>query len=125
MAAFLAAALSLGAAANLTAQDAPLFPDAKLEAVVRQYVFAKRDNTEPLTADDVKNISTIEGKDKGIRDLRGLEKCTSLALLDLEANDIADLDPIAGLVNIQSWGRDLGDPFGSSLSNALEIVVCP
>jgi hypothetical protein len=30
-----------------------------------------------------------------------------------------------GLVNIQSWGRDLGDPFGSSLSDALEILVCP
>lgn len=30
-----------------------------------------------------------------------------------------------GLVNIQSWGRDLGDAFGSSLSDALEIVVCP
>ena len=32
---------------------------------------------------------------------------------------------VGGLVNIQSWGRDLGDAFGSSLSNALEIVVCP
>jgi len=32
---------------------------------------------------------------------------------------------IGGLVNIQSWGRDLGDPFGSSLSDALEITVCP
>jgi hypothetical protein len=32
---------------------------------------------------------------------------------------------VGGLVNIQSWGRDLGDPFGSSLSNALQIVVCP
>jgi hypothetical protein len=32
---------------------------------------------------------------------------------------------VGGLVNIQSWGRDLGDPFGSSLSNALEITVCP
>jgi hypothetical protein len=30
-----------------------------------------------------------------------------------------------GLVNIQSWGRDLGDAFGSSLSDALEILVCP
>jgi choice-of-anchor B domain-containing protein len=32
---------------------------------------------------------------------------------------------VGGLVNIQSWGRDLSDPFGSSLSNALEIVVQP
>jgi choice-of-anchor B domain-containing protein len=32
---------------------------------------------------------------------------------------------VGGLVNIQSWGRDLSDPFGSSLSNALETVVQP
>lgn len=30
-----------------------------------------------------------------------------------------------GLVNVQTWSRDLGDPFGSNLSNALEILVCP
>jgi internalin A len=78
-----------------------LFPDSKLEAVVRKYVFAKRDNSEPLTEEDVRNISTIEGKNQGIRDLRGLDKCLSLASLDLEGNDIADLDPIGPLVNIQ------------------------
>lgn len=32
---------------------------------------------------------------------------------------------VGGQVNIQSWGRDLSDPFGSSLSNALEFVVQP
>ena len=29
------------------------------------------------------------------------------------------------VVVIQSWARDLGDPFGSSLSDALEFNVCP
>ncbi|HVS18809.1 MAG TPA: hypothetical protein VMT18_09445 [Planctomycetota bacterium] len=28
-------------------------------------------------------------------------------------------------VYIQSWGRDTGDAFGSSLSDALEVIVCP
>jgi hypothetical protein len=28
-------------------------------------------------------------------------------------------------VNIQTWSRDVGDPFGSSLSNALQFQVCP
>jgi hypothetical protein len=32
---------------------------------------------------------------------------------------------VGGLVNIQTWSRDPGDGFGSSLSDALEIVVCP
>lgn len=32
---------------------------------------------------------------------------------------------VGGLVDVQTWSRDTGDPFGSSLSDALEIVVCP
>ena len=32
---------------------------------------------------------------------------------------------VGSTVYIQSWGRDLGDAFGSSLSDALEIFVCP
>jgi len=79
-----------------------IFPDKNLEAVVRRNVFEKRDNDEPLTAEDVENISTIEGKGKAVRDLRGLEKCISLALLDLDNNDIADIDPISELKNLQS-----------------------
>lgn len=80
----------------------PLFPDKNLEAVVRKYVFEKRDNQEPLTEEDVENISTVEGKGQGIRDLRGMEKCHSLALLDIEDNDVADIDPIMDLTNLQS-----------------------
>lgn len=79
-----------------------IFPDKALESVVRRNVFEKRDNDEPLTAKDVEKISTVEGKGKGIRDLRGLEHCISLQLLDLENNDIADIDPIMGLKNLQS-----------------------
>ena len=28
-------------------------------------------------------------------------------------------------VNLQTWGRDPGDPFTTSLSNGLEFTVCP
>src|SRR5262245_10252541 len=49
------------------AQD--LFPDKNLEAVVRQYVFEKRNNAEPLTEKDVETISFIRGKNKGITNL--------------------------------------------------------
>jgi hypothetical protein len=30
-----------------------------------------------------------------------------------------------GMLNLQTWSRDLGDAFGSNLSNALQVVVCP
>jgi len=79
-----------------------IFPDKNLEAVVRKYVFEKRNNQEPIVEDDVVNISTIVGKGKGIKDLTGLEKCRSLALLDLETNEIAKIDAIKDLKNIQS-----------------------
>ncbi|MEO1970265.1 MAG: hypothetical protein ABGX07_01850, partial [Pirellulaceae bacterium] len=68
-----------------------LFPDKNLESVVRREVFAKRDNQEPLTEDDVKNISQVRGRGKGIKSLKGLEKCRSLALIELADNEIADL----------------------------------
>ncbi len=85
---------------NVLAED--LFPDKKLEAIVRKNVFEKRDSKAPLVEKDVENISTIEGKGQGIKNLKGLEKCRSLRLLDLEHNEISDLKPIAGLKLIQS-----------------------
>ena len=82
------------------AQD--LFPDKNLDAAVRQYVFEKRNNDKPLTVQDVENISTIVAKGKKITNLAGLDKCRSLALLDLADNQIADLAPLKDLANIQS-----------------------
>ena len=79
-----------------------IFPDKNLETVVRKYVFEKRNNDQPLTEEDVVNISTIQGKDKAIKNLAGLEKCRSLALLDLAGNEIEDLTPIKDLKGIQS-----------------------
>lgn len=79
-----------------------IFEDKNLEKVVRQYVFAKRNNEQPLTAEDVETISTIVGKGEGIKSLKGLENCLSLALLDLENNEIADIAPVKELTTLQS-----------------------
>src|SRR5262245_1740925 len=54
-------------------EEVSIFPDKNLEAVVRYYVFEKRNTDKPVTEQDVANISTIAGKDKGIADLTGLE----------------------------------------------------
>src|SRR5687768_5719257 len=98
-----ASILAASAAFTVTATSADdLFPDKNLEAVVRKYVFEKKNNTMPLIEADVQNISTIEGKGKKIVNLAGLEKCRSLALLDLENNEIVDLAPIKDLKQIQS-----------------------
>lgn len=84
----------------LWAQD--LFPDKALEAAVRAEVFAKRYNQDPLTVDDVKSISQVVGKGKGITNLEGLQHCAALMLIDLENNQISDLTPIKDLKLVQS-----------------------
>lgn len=96
----------IGMATTTLAQDEILvesiFPDKNLEKAVRPYVFEKRNTDEPITAEDVIHISTVKGRDAGIKDLTGLEFCKSLALLDLAHNEISDLTPLTGLRRLQS-----------------------
>jgi internalin A len=86
-------------------KDAPpskqLFADKNLEAAVREGLFSKRGSNKPITAEDLRSVTQIHGKEKGIRDLRGLERCTALATLDLTGNNIIDLAPLGGLKNLQ------------------------
>jgi internalin A len=79
-----------------------LFPDKQLEAVVRKEVFEKRYNSDPLSADDVKNISQVVGKGKEIKSLEGLQHCKALMKIDFENNEISDLAPIQNLKLLQS-----------------------
>ena len=81
---------------------AQIFPDANLEAAVRHYVFDKRNNSEPITAEDVASISTITARNKGIKDLTGLEHCKRLMLLELPDNEVSNLSALAGLDLLQS-----------------------
>jgi internalin A len=99
---FSAAGLLAGLMLSTSAWAEGLFADKALEAVVRQYVFEKRDTDKPLVEADVQNISTIKGNGKGIKNLAGLEKCVSLAALDLKNNEIEDLAPIKDLKNLQT-----------------------
>ncbi len=79
-----------------------LFPDKALEAAVRAEVFEKRYNQEPLTADDVKNISRVVGRGKGIKSLEGLQHCKEVMLVDFENNEITDVGPLKELKLLQS-----------------------
>lgn len=95
---------TLSLVSELIAQDS-IFPDKNLEALVRKYVFEKQNTDKPIVEDDVVNISTISSTNKkitGIKDLTGLEKCRSLALLELAGNEITKIDALAGLKDIQS-----------------------
>lgn len=84
----------------ISAQDS-LFPDKGLEAAVRAQVFAKRNNQEPLTKEDVAKISTIKGRGRKIGNLSGVEHCLAVQDVQLDNNEIVDLTPLAGLKIIQ------------------------
>lgn len=79
-----------------------VFPDKALEDAVRKQVFAKRNNGEPLTADDVKDVSTVTGIKLGIKSLEGMQHCLSLAELRLSENMISDIAPLKDLKRLQS-----------------------
>jgi Leucine-rich repeat (LRR) protein len=81
-----------------TIQAESFFPDPSLDAAVRKQVFAG----DKMTEDDLKKLSTLKATGSGIRDLRGLEKCTNLAALELADNQITDLTPLKGLTNLQT-----------------------
>lgn len=93
--------LGLFLVSETVAQES-IFPDKALEKAVRKEVFAKRYNDEPITAEDVKNISQVKGKGLGIKSLEGLEHCVAVMLIDLEDNEIEDLTPLAELKLLQS-----------------------
>ena len=87
---------------SLSAQEASIFPDKALEAVVRKSVFEKRNNDQPILAKDVEKISTIKAPKASIKSLAGLEHCRELRELNLSGNEIEDLAPLAGLKYLQS-----------------------
>lgn len=103
---FVAATFAVGTLATIllgtpaAAED--IFPDKNLETAVRALIFDKKDPSKELTDDDLKKVFVLEAKGKGIRDLKGLEKCTNLHLINFAKNEISDLTPLKTLNLLQS-----------------------
>lgn len=97
---FAVCTFALTVASHLQAEE--LIPDKALEAAIRWEVFDKRYNKEPLVADDLKNISQVVGRGKGIKSLEGIQHCKVLMKIDLANNEIEDIKPIAELKQLQS-----------------------
>ncbi len=90
------------AAADPSAAAADAIPDKKLEAVLRENVFEKRGTDKELTDDDLKKIFVLDAKNKGVKELTGIEKCVNLQQINMAKNEIADVTPLKGLTNLQS-----------------------
>ncbi len=84
------------------AMSQDVFPDKALEKAIRWEVFEKRYNDQPITVDDVKSISQVVARGKGIKSLEGLQHCKAIMKIDLANNEISDLAPLAELKLVQS-----------------------
>ena len=73
-------------------------PDTNLRAAIAEEL-GKSPNA-PITVEDMHRLKSLVAKNKGIKDLTGLEFGINIDWLDLNDNEISDLSPIAGLINL-------------------------
>lgn len=73
-------------------------PDANLRAAV--YSALGKNPTDPLTRDDMANLTTLSASGKGITDLTGLEWAVNLTSADLSNNNISSTAALAGLTKL-------------------------
>ena len=75
-------------------------PDPNLRTVIAE-ALGKSPNTL-ITAEDMKRLGRLDARNRGLQDLTGLQFAINLrSMLDLRDNQISDISPIAGLINLQ------------------------
>ena len=92
-------------------EGAVQIPDANLRAVIAE-ALGKSSNA-PITVAEMETLQEFEARHNGINDLTGLQFATNLEWLTLgegwkegKGNQISDLSPIAGLINLRHLGFD-------------------
>ncbi len=79
-------------------------PDSNLRAAVAE-ALGKSANT-PITPDEMKRLRRFDAGRRNVKDLTGLQFATNLTWLHLIDNQISDLSPIAGLIELRElWAR--------------------
>ena len=80
-------------------------PDSNLRAVGCGSTWAKASDA-PITAGEMKRLRRFDAQHRNIKDLTGLQFATNLTWLHLINNQISDLSPIAGLIELRElWVR--------------------
>lgn len=80
------------------AADEVKFPDAELEAAVRERLMKP---TGVLTSNDLAGLEWLVAQSRGITNLAGLEAAVNIDYLGLRYNDIADITPLLALTSLQ------------------------
>ena len=74
-------------------------PDTNLRAAIAE-ALGKSPNA-PITVEEMERLGELDGRNRGIQDLTGLQFATNATFLRLPDNEISDLSPIAGLINVR------------------------
>ena len=73
-------------------------PDLNLRAAIAEEL-GKSPNA-PITAEEMERLGRLDARNKGIRDLTGIQFAKNLQLLRLPTNQVSDISPLAGLVEL-------------------------
>ena len=79
-------------------------PDPNLRAAIAE-VLGKSPNA-PITVEEMEGLRDLKARNKGIRDLTGLQFATNLNELNLRDNQISNLSPLASLINLRDITLD-------------------
>ena len=75
-------------------------PDTNLRAAIAE-ALGKSPNA-PITVEEMEGLRNLDARSRDIHDLTGLQLATNLrSMLDLRDNQISDISPIAGLINLR------------------------
>ena len=74
-------------------------PDPNLRQAVRDQLALPADN--PLLKTDMKRLTGLDGRKRGITDITGLEHATYLQWTNLGENEIRDISPLAALIHLE------------------------
>ncbi len=84
---------------SVTSAQEEWMPDANLRQAVRDQLELPSDI--PLLKTDMKRLTGLDGRKRGITDLTGLEHATYLQWTNLGENEIRDISPLAALVHLE------------------------
>lgn len=94
------------------------FPDPGLDSAIREAI--GKSAGDIFDSDLVGNeLAALDGRNKGIRVLEGIQYCTDLTTLLLDNNQIVDISPLASLINLTTLS--LADNPVSDISALAEL----
>ena len=79
-------------------------PDSNLRTAIAE-ALGKNPNA-PITAEEMEGFGRLVARNRDIHDLTGLQFATNLIRLNLRDNQISDLSPLAGLINLRELRLD-------------------